>query len=197
MQTHVYNHKWTGYSQALPEHDDPSLDRAARWALWSARHSNGRGNRPAGSNHPVLLERPSITTAGQQAYKKWITASLDYFTHIGSTQKAACPLHREDQWTQGADTDAAQPKCQTEIFVAWNSPARRELSNERANDLKQELQRAFNDELSGMDPPPQFAMPNLKGAWLNAERHIYTARICKDDALRADSRRSPRLLPRC
>ena len=80
-----------------------------------------------------------------------------------------------------------------EIFVAWNSPARRELSNERGlSDLKQELQRAFNDELSGMNPPPQFSMPNLKGDWWNAERHIYTPGICKDDALRADSRRAPR-----
>ena len=142
----------------------------------------------------ILYFLKGLRSPGQQAYKKWITAYPDYFTHIGSTQKAVCPLHREDQWTQGADTDATQPKCQMEIFVAWNSPARRELSHERGlSDLKQELQRAFNDELSGMNPPPQLAMPNLEGDWWNAERHIYTPGICKDDALRADSRRAPRL----
>ena len=187
--THVYNHKWTGYSQALPERDDPSLDKAARWALWSARHGEETGQPVA----TILYFLKGLRSPGQQAYKKWITAYPDYFTHIGSTQKAACPLHREDQWTQGADTDATQPKCQMEIFVAWNSPARRELSNKRnLGDLEKELQRAFNDDLSGMDPPPQFAMPNLKGDWWNAERHIYTPGIGKDDALRADSRRAPR-----
>jgi ribonuclease HI len=188
-QTDVYSHKWTGYSQVLPDRDDPSLDKAARWALWSARHGE-ETNKPVAT---ILYFLKGLRSPGQQAYKKWMTAYPDYFTHIGSTKKAASPLHREEQWTQGADTDVTQPKCQMEIVVVWNSPARRELSDKiNLGGLEQELQSAFNNALSGSTPPPELATPNLRGEWWSAERHAYIPGTGKDDALRADSRRSPR-----
>ena len=39
-QTGTYDHQWTGFSQDLLKADAPSVDKAIRWALWSAQQTH-------------------------------------------------------------------------------------------------------------------------------------------------------------
>ena len=175
----AYKHKWTGFSQALPHHDAPSLEKATKWAMLSAREAEMQDQPMA----TVLYLPKGHRSPGQQSYKKWIKAYPEYFTHIVSI-KGPCPMDKEEQWTQGS-VPVPKPNWSMEIIVAWNQQARRLLGTEsRLGSLGGHIKTAL---ASATTPGHTTECANLQGAWWSMEKSPNL-----DDALRKDSGRPPR-----
>ena len=175
----AYKHKWTGFSQALPHHDAPSLEKATKWAMLSAREAEMQDQPMA----TVLYLPKGHRSPGQQSYKKWIKAYPEYFTHIVSI-KGPCPMDKEEQWTQGS-VPVPKPNWSMEIIVAWNQQARRLLGTESClGSLGGHIKTAL---ASATTPGHTTECANLQGAWWSMEKSPNL-----DDALRKDSGRPPR-----
>ena len=151
----TYDTQWTGYSQSLPTADAPSLDKAVRWAMWSARHT-------ATPTATVMYLPKGTRIRGNPQYRTWIKDHPELIQQIGSTS-GPCPLHKEDQWTQNTDTKH-QPSWSMEIIVIWNQPARIALRQGPLHTLGRDLQQAYSEALRHNRAPSraQLSCPHVQ-----------------------------------
>ena len=140
-QHDAYSCKWTGHSQAFPDHDDASLERAVRWALWSAHSSS----KPTST---LLVLPRSHKGKGNPAYRKWMESHPQFCHHLATIphQKPGGCVWRDEGW-QNSVSMPELPAWKLEIVLIWNKAAQQEWCGKEhhAHTALFALQRAMDD----------------------------------------------------
>ena len=120
--TDAYSCKWQGYSYAFPGTDTTSIEKATKWALWSALQSPG----PTAT----LLAIPRSRTAkGKPIYYNWINQYPKFCTTLITIPYAAAPLQPQDIWWCSGTPEGRKSKWDLALVLISNLPAQAELRN--------------------------------------------------------------------
>jgi ribonuclease HI len=135
----AYSCKWTGHSIAFPDHDSVSVERAIRWALWSARESK--------EPTATLLAIPRNNKGpNNPAYRKWLEACPTHCICLATIPCKDGPVWMEEGWRHAVEKPPT-PSWDLDLVLIWNAPAQANLTLNRdstAHTLLFDIQRALD-----------------------------------------------------
>jgi ribonuclease HI len=140
-QKDAYSVRWTGHSVAFPGHDSTAIDKAMRWAFWSAENSQ----EPTAT---LIVIPRNRRTKGTPSYRKWIQdhpGKCVSLTTIPYDKNTSQPLWREDRWAQRGTPSETAPAKDLELVLVSNVQAQAGLRNKdraQATHLLQAITRA-------------------------------------------------------
>ena len=123
--TDAYSCRWQGYSYVLAGTDTACIEKATKWALWSALQSP----EPTAT---VLAVPRSRTAKGKPIYYSWIEQYPKYCTTLTTIPHSDTPLHKEDIWWSNGDQEGQSSKWDLELVLVSNLPAQAELRHKSA-----------------------------------------------------------------
>ena len=141
----AYDTQWTGYSHAFPDYSSDTLEKATKWAIWSAIH--------ASTPTATLLFLPKKSRSpSNPPHHKWIRQYPTLCKHLTTISHKAKPVWDHKHWMHGG-VNSSTPLWDIEIVVVWNETAKTELRSMRSK-LSREIHVALsttNDDDNNID----------------------------------------------
>ncbi len=159
----AYSCRWTGSSQAHPEHTAKEMQKAVRWAIGSSLQSS----KPCLTTFLLPFDEKSGT-----AYQQWLGHPAVY--KIACLPKAAIRLQMPDAWKTGVSYDPHSRK-DILLFAVGNTLGVSQYVNGMA--LEQGLQRFMSESRKTF----AYDLPNPDRRAPTSMIHFYAPRGCSDE----------------
>jgi ribonuclease HI len=113
-QSDAFSCRWTGHSHAFPNHDDPSIHKAMKWAIWSAQMTS--------IPTATLLVLPK-RKGSSPPHRMWLKSHPSLCKHLVTIPHVPNLICREEGWIHGTPT-ATPPQWDLELILVSNPEAR-------------------------------------------------------------------------
>lgn len=108
----AYNYQWTGISEANPEYDAPEMEKAIKWAIFSAAQEQ---------TTPIMtyMVLPAWDSPGKTSYYKWLRSHGNNAQILLKIPRKAFKFYVPDAWS-GMGQYAGHPKWDVNIIAVGN-----------------------------------------------------------------------------
>jgi ribonuclease HI len=110
-------------SYAAPGMDTACIEKAMKWALWSAQNAQQKT--------ATLVAIPRSRTAkGRPVYDEWIEQYPKCCTHLTTVRHADTPMYMGDLWWSTGPADTLTKHCDLDLVLVSNLPAHAHLGQD-------------------------------------------------------------------